>query len=214
MKTGLYTFAFCAALAASAAGAQETAEDIAFASATEAVRNHEFARAITLFKPLAEKDIADAQFNLAVLYKLGRGHPQNFVEAYYWGALAFLGDEANASSLVEELGEALPPAERDATLGRIKTRLTAQIDAGNVDATRKLARLFLELAAEPDYPAAYLWFSICYALGDNACKDGRDAAADELEPEAISAAQAKTATTFAASAFAQGTLPTDPAPEN
>lgn len=195
--------ALCVALAAGAVSAEESPEDAAFNAATDAVRDHEFARAITLFTPLAEQDIADAQFNLAMLYKLGRGYPQNFTEAYYWGALALLGGGAYAADLVEEVGDALPEAGRAEVIARLKERLTAQIDLGDRLATRKLARLFMELTAEPDYPAAYLWFSICYALGDNACKEGRDDAADELEPEDLSKAQAETAKTFATSAFAR-----------
>lgn len=203
MRGGARILALCAALGTGAAAAQESPEDAAFNAATEAVRNHEFARAISLFTPLAEQDIADAQFNLAMLYKLGRGYPQNFTEAYYWGALALLGGGAYAADLVEEVGDALPDAGRSAVIDRLKERLNTQIDGGDTLATRKLARLFMELTAEPDYPAAYLWFSICYALGDNACKEGRDDAADELEPEALSTAQAETAKTFATSAFAR-----------
>lgn len=203
MKGAGHIVALCAALLASGVTAQESADDQAFDAATDAVRNHDFARAITLFLPLAEQDMTDAQFNLAVLYKLGRGYPQNYGEAYYWGALAVLGDEAKAADLVDELAGVLPPKERDAMIAKITARLTTQIEAGDELATRKLARLFMELVDEPDYPQAYLWFSICYALGDNACKEGRDSAAGELEPEALSAAQEKTAATFAASAFAR-----------
>jgi len=201
MKAAAPLLALCAGLLCSAALAQESADDTAFAAATEAVRAHDFAHAISLFQPLAEKDMADAQYNLAVLYRLGRGFPQNFNEAYYWSALAVLGDGAYAADMVDELGGALPPKDRETVIDKIKTRLSAQIDAGDVAATRKLARLFMELLEEPDYPEAYLWFSICYALGNNACEEGRDEAAGELEAEALSAAQEKTAATFAASAF-------------
>lgn len=193
----------CALLMGSPVRSQGTISDDAFNAATDAVRNREFAKAIDLFLPLAEADMADAQFNLAVLYKLGRGYPQNYPEAFYWSALSFLGEGSYANDMVDELKDALPPAQQDSAIKRIKTRLNTQIEMGDVTATRKLARLFMELMEEPDYPAAYSWFSICYALGDNDCKQGRDDAGDELDADALNKAQAETAKIFTASAFAR-----------
>ena len=203
MKIAPCIFALCALLLGEPACSQNTGSDNDFNAATDAVRDHEFAKAIDLFLPLAESDMADAQFNLAVLYKLGRGYPQNFPEAFYWSALSFLGEGSYAKDMVDELKDAMPPNQRDSVIARIKTRLNAQIELGDVAATRKLARLFMELMEEPDYPSAYSWFSICYALGDNDCKQGRDDAGDELDAEALNKAQAETAKIFTASAFAR-----------
>lgn len=72
---------FC--LTAGAAIAQGIDEDAQFDAATQAVRDRDFGLAIALFEPLAEADIPDAQFNLAVLLRQGRGRPQNHVEALY-----------------------------------------------------------------------------------------------------------------------------------
>lgn len=203
MKPTRYMLAFCMSLIASPVICQDATEDDIFAAATTAVRDHEFTKAIDLFLPLAEKDIVDAQFNLAVLYKLGRGYPQNYPEAFYWSALAFLGNGIYAEDMVSELKDALPPTQRDEVIKRIKRRLNGQIETGSELATRKLARLFMELMAEPDYSSAYTWFSICYALGNNKCKQGREDAADELDVETLNKAQAETAKIFAESAFSR-----------
>ena len=46
------------------------------------------AEAIALYRTLAEQGDATAQFNLGVMYRTGRGVPQDDVEAYKWYNLA------------------------------------------------------------------------------------------------------------------------------
>lgn len=46
--------------------------------------DHEFAEAFKLFKKAAEKDVADAMFELAHLYEVGYGTMQNRERAIYW----------------------------------------------------------------------------------------------------------------------------------
>ena len=191
---------FC--LTAGAAIAQGLDEDAQFDAATKAVRDRDFGLAITLFEPLAEADIPDAQFNLAVLLRQGRGRPQNHVEALYWSALALLSDGAYAQDMVAELMDSLPLSAREAVIARLLDRLSAQAANGARDAPRKLARVYAELMDEPDTRLAYIWFSICYALGENRCGEGRDSMADEIEPEDLIDVQVEAADTFAGLPFA------------
>ena len=201
--------AILAAVATTAAPvlAQTPAQDAQFDAATDAVRDREFRRAIALFEPLAEADIPDAQFNLAVLLRQGRGRPQNHVEALYWSALSLLSDGAYAQDMVDELLDSLPPDARQDVVNRLLERLMAQARDGRMAAPRKLARVYMELMTEPDVKSGYIWFSICHALGENDCTEGRDDATDELEPEDLIEIQAEASEIFAGLPFSQPPTP-------
>ena len=192
-------------LACGAGAAQEVAslddEDARFDAATQAVRDRDFRRAIELFEPLAEADVPDAQYNLAVLLREGRGRPQNHVEALYWSALALLADGSYAENMVASLLDTLPLSAREAVVARLLERLMAQSQAGQVEAPLKLARVYSELMPEPDVRLAYIWFSICYALGENRCAEGRDDMAREIEADALIDVQREAGETFAGLPF-------------
>lgn len=195
------------ALSAAGAPAQTSDEDERFNAGTQAVRDRDFRLAVALFEPLAEADVPDAQFNLAVLLREGRGRPQNHVEALYWSALALLADGAYAQNLVEQLLDTLPSGAREEVMERLLKRLTAQAEAGQMDAPRKLARIYTELMAEPDARFGYIWFSICYALGENRCAEGRDSMAGQIEPEELIDVQIEAGETFAALPFSSAPMP-------
>lgn len=198
------------ALSAGGALSQTAEQDARFDAATQAVRDRDFRQAVALFEPLAEADIADAQYNLAVLLREGRGRPQNHVEALYWSALALLADGTYAENMVAQLSDRLPLGAREAVVARLLDRLMAQAIAGQIDAPRKLARVYTELMPEPDIRLGYIWFSICYALGDNRCAEGRDSMAGQIEPEDLIEVQLEAGETFAGLAFL---TPQDPAAE-
>lgn len=189
-------------LTAGAGWAQALDEEALFEAATKAVRDREFRQAVALFETLAEADIPDAQYNLAVLLREGRGRPQNHADALYWGALAQLADVRPAQAMVSELNDRLPLAAREAVVARLIKRLTAQADAGKITAPRKLARVYAELKPEPDPRLAYIWFSICHALGQTRCAEGRDRMAGEIAPEDLVQVQVDAGETFAGLPFA------------
>lgn len=205
--------ALALAMASGASLAQIPDEDARFNAATQAVRDRNFRLAITLFQPLAEADIPDAQFNLAVLLREGRGLPQNHVEALYWSTLSLLSDGNYAKDLVDQLIVSLPPTARADVVERLLARLKAQAEAGQTDAPRKLARVYTELMAAPDMRLAYIWFSICYALGDNRCLEGRADTAREIEPEDLIGVQSEASKTFATLPFSN-TTSTEADPSN
>jgi uncharacterized protein len=117
-------------LTAGASAAQTLDEDARFDAATNAVRDRDFRLAVALFEPLAEADVPDAQFNLAVLLREGRGRPQNHVEALYWSALALLSDGTYAQDMVTELLERLPLGARQAVMSQLLDRPMATAAAG------------------------------------------------------------------------------------
>src|SRR5580704_6365219 len=56
--------------------------------AVAALDSSDYATALRLFRPLAEKGNPRAQFNLGFMYANGRGVPKNYAEALKWYRLA------------------------------------------------------------------------------------------------------------------------------
>jgi TPR repeat protein len=158
---------------------------------------------VDLFLPLAESGASDAQFNLAYLLHLGLGRPQNYGDAYFWASLSALGGQERAIDLVDDLQALLPDKEREVVVKNLQERLTLQIENGDDSAPEKLARLYADFAVKPDMESAFIWFSICHALGNMACEDGMTRAIEDMPPETIVKVQAKAAEVFATSAFAK-----------
>ena len=65
-----------------------------FADATAAYNSGDYATALKLIRPLAERGDAAAQGNLGTLYVLGKGVPQDFAQAVKWFRKA--ADKGNA----------------------------------------------------------------------------------------------------------------------
>ena len=93
----------------------------------------DYATALQEFKPLAEQGIAEAQFNLGLMYWHGRGVPQDSAEAAKWYRKA------------AEQGQATT------RLGR-RAIATAQFSLG---------AMYADGAGVPqDYVRAYMWFNL------------------------------------------------------
>jgi len=72
-----------------------------FEDGVAAYQRGDFATALELFRSLAEKGNASAQFNLGLMYAQGRGVPQDFVHAHMWSNLAaskLRGDDAQVAA--------------------------------------------------------------------------------------------------------------------
>src|SRR5207249_10269542 len=71
-----------------------------FEDAVAAYGRGDFATAIGLFRPLADRGLVSAQFNLGVMYDNGQGVPQNDAEALRWYRLAAEQGHATAQNNV------------------------------------------------------------------------------------------------------------------
>lgn len=67
--------------------------------ADKAVRRHDYATALRLIRPLAEKGDASAQYDLGVFYDNGLGVPQDHVQALMWFNLAAAQGKDGAAAL-------------------------------------------------------------------------------------------------------------------
>lgn len=181
-----------------------------FDAAVLAVHEKDYRNALLLFRPLAEGDAADAQFNLALLVKAGLGQPRNYTDAYYWAVLSDLGREHRAKRMVEELGSLLPAETLTGVHERILNRLRKQLEEGRADAILKYARMQAEFMAEPDLEQAYVWYSIAQALGQRGGFEGSASVAEQLEMDALITAQNVALGVFEQSVFSEtGEAPTN-----
>ena len=99
--------AFCLYSIPIAADDEQTKlENALFKEAVQAVKDRNYARAITLFEEQAKLPRHDAQYNLATLLRAGFGHPQDFQEALYWAWLSHLGGVAKAATAAPAAGDA------------------------------------------------------------------------------------------------------------
>ena len=77
--------------------------DASFNAAVEAVRAKDYQKAVLIFEAHANAMQPDAQYNLAVLLKSGKGRPQDFRQALVWSWLAQLGEVEQAEELARDL---------------------------------------------------------------------------------------------------------------
>ena len=82
LRSALAALALLAALLAPAAFAAE------FGEGKKAMNRGDYAAALEIWRPLAEKGDADAQYNLGHLYRQGLGVPKDLAQAAWWYAKA------------------------------------------------------------------------------------------------------------------------------
>ena len=167
-----------------------------FNEAVQAVKDKNFRHAAKLFALQAENNQHDAQYNLAILLEAGKGVPQDFTKALIWAWSAQLGGIEAAEELAEDLTGYLPEKSIEEVREKVRARLEARIKAGSADAVSQFASFHLQMLDEPDYEAAYIWFSISTALGLKGTLEARDDARDNVEDERLVVLQSEAGTIY------------------
>ena len=181
---------------AQATDPQTQMENKAFKEAVKAVKNKNYAHAITLFEAQAKMPRHDAQFNLAVLLNAGKGRPSNYVEALFWSWQAQLGGIEDAEDLANDIVDLLPPKVADEVRSRVGEALQARIDTNDLKALPQFANYHLTILSEPDYGNAYIWYSIAAAINLPETIDARDDAESQIDGKNLIELQMKTQTLF------------------
>ena len=181
---------------ATASDKQTRIENSAFREAVQAVKDKNYAHAITLFEGQAKLPRHDAQYNLAVLLNAGKGRPRSYADALYWSWQAQLGEIKDAEDLAGDIVDLLPPKVADEVRNRVGKTLEARIEANDVLAIPQFANFHLKILAEPDYGNAYIWHSIAAALGLPGSGDARDDAESQLDSKDLVTLQTKTQELF------------------
>ena len=162
-----------------------TTSNVTFAEAVQAVKDKNYQHAVNLFELQAFAAQHDAQYNLALLLQSGKGRPQNYQQALFWAWSAYLGGIEPAKELSDELKKLLPDDSLKMTRENIVNTLQDQIDAGDRSALMELALFYREVAEEPNFEEAYMWYSLASAFLIEGAISERDEAASSIEPKLI-----------------------------
>jgi len=159
-----------------------------YEDAISALEREDNALAARLFRPLAEQGDAKAQYNLGVLYRKGRGVPQDDVQARQWYEKAAVQGQVKAQYNLGTLyfnGEGVPKDYQQALRW---FRLAA--DQGEAVAQTKIASMYDDGQGVPhDIVQAYKWYSLAATNGDKPAAELRDASAKQMTPAQIAEAQ-------------------------
>ena len=115
--------------------------------ATTAFAKKQYAAALKLFRPLAEKGNAIAQYKVAVMHRMGLGVPKSEKEARKWSRLAAKQGNAEAQTL---LGSLYSKASGEESPDTVRAYVWYEVAAaqGNAEAKKDLASLAKELTPQ------------------------------------------------------------------
>ena len=108
-----------------------TNSDILFKQATDFVKSKNYEEAILIFEKLAKNSEHDAQYNLAVILKAGKGKPKKYTDSLYWAYLSKLGNISEADDLVSELVDLVPEKTVETIRQEVKVYLEKSIESGS-----------------------------------------------------------------------------------
>ena len=159
-----------------------------FQAGMDATIRGDYAAALREWRPLAEQGDALAQYNLGMLYRKGRGVPQDDVQARQWYAKAAAQGQAKAQFNLGTLyfnGEGVP---KDYPQALRWFRLAA--DQGEAVAQTKIAIMYDEgQGVSQDIVQAYKWYSLAATNGDKPAPQLRDSIAKQMTPAQIAEGQ-------------------------
>ena len=159
--------------------------DKSFNTAVEAVRAKDYQKAVLIFEAHAIAMQPDAQYNLAVLLKSGKGRPQDFRQALVWSWLAQLGEVEQAEELARELLDMLQEDSIEEARAQVLERIQQGIDSGDRNAVLKMARYQQQIVDEPDPGQIYVWYAVAAALDIKGASEARDEAFDDIDDDQI-----------------------------
>jgi TPR repeat protein len=175
---------------------QKKPVDEQFESAIEYVEKKQFFEAYQIFSSLAELEIPEAQFNLALLYSSGLGTPKNFRLALYWSWQAHLNDHETAIDRVNKTYELINEDLRNSVAQTIIEELVVSAQAGDRAAPLKLGKTYLGLFVEAQNQPAYLWLSISQAYGEERASVLLEEATAQMTLEEVLAQQEEAQKSF------------------
>jgi TPR repeat protein len=159
-----------------------------FQAGMEANTRGDYTTALREWRPLAEQGDALAQYNLGVLYRKGRGVPQDDVQARQWYAKAAAQGQAKAQFNLGTLYFNGEGAQKDYQQALRWFRLAA--DQGEALAQTKIAIMYDEGQGVPqDIVQAYKWYSLAATNGDKSAPQILDLLAKQMTPAQIAKAQ-------------------------
>ncbi|MDH5580169.1 MAG: sel1 repeat family protein [Betaproteobacteria bacterium] len=154
----------------------------------DANNREDYAAALHEWRPLAEQGDALAQYHLGVLYRKGRGVPQDDVQARKWYAKAAAQGQPKAQYHLGTLYFNGEGGSKDYQQALRWFRLAA--DQGEALAQTKIAIMYDDGQGVPhDLVQAYKWYSLAATNGDKPAPLLRDLLAKQMTPAQIAEAQ-------------------------
>jgi TPR repeat protein len=154
----------------------------------EATQRGDFGAAFKLFLPLAEAGDPEAQHNLAMLYRAGRGVEKDLAVSARWFRRAAEQGVADAQYYLGHLYDTGEGVQQSAQYAFVWYRKAAEQGQG-------LAQINLGVmyangqGVEADLEEAYLWFHVAAAQGYKAAFENRSMIAKDLQPERLDTLQ-------------------------
>ena len=162
--------------------------EVNFDKALKAFKSHDDATALRELHPLAEQGDARAQFYLALMYKNGRGVPEDYKTAVKWYTLSAEQEYAKAQynlGILYKDGEGVPQDYKEAVKW---WRLSAE--QGYAKAQNNLGASYGRgQGVLQDYGRAHMWYNIAASNGEEKSVKNRDSIAEKMTPEQVEKAQ-------------------------
>ena len=180
----------------SAESHQKSSVDLDFKTAIKHIEKKRYFEAYEIFSTLADEEIPEAQFNLALLYSNGLGAPKNYRLALYWSWQAYLNDHEAAINRVNLIYDLITENLRNSVAQTIIDEMLTIAQSGDRNAPLKLGKTYLGLFVEAQNQPAYLWLSISQAYGEERASALMEEAASKMTLEEILAQQEEAQKTF------------------
>ncbi len=153
-------------------------------SAIAAVESEEYEKALKQFQLLADKGEAEAQHNLAMMYRQGKGVKKDYELSNKWFRKAADQDVADAQYYLGhayDVGEGVAPSRKYALVWYRKAA-----EKGHGFAQINLGVLYANgIGEEQNIEQAYLWFHVAAAQGYRAAFENKEIIEKALESEEV-----------------------------
>jgi len=160
-----------------------------------AVNKQDFTSAFNIFKKLSEQGSPEAQYNLAILYRQGRGVTQNHKQAFRWFLAAAQQGLADAQFYVGYLFDKGQGTGKDNTMAVQWYKKAAQQGHALAQANLGVAYAKGE-GVKQDIVQAYVWFGLAASQGIASSLQNRDELKKDMSEELIANAQQLTRVYF------------------
>ncbi len=162
----------------------DTGTGVDIESALAAVENEDYEKAFKQFQLLANEGEAEAQYNLAMLYRLGKGVKKNYKLSADWFRKAADQDVVDAQYYMGhsyDVGEGVSKNKKYAFVWYRKAA-----EKGHGLAQINLGVLYANgLGIKEDIEEAYLWFHVAAAQGYKMAFENKEIIEKALDPEAV-----------------------------
>lgn len=190
------------------AGAEEksVSNETAIEMGLTAVENKNYVKAFSLFVPLAEAGNAEAQHNLAMLYRTGKGTEKDLSASYGWFRRAAEQGVSDAQYYLGYMYDGGEGVKQDPQYAYVWYRKAAE--QGHGLAQINLGFLYANgIGVAQDIEQAYLWFHVAAAQGYKVAFENKNLIEEALKKQENGEERLKSLKLRARKSFQQYVMP-------